>query len=83
MVRQVAYLAAQPAAADRLTNGAVSPNLHLSLGKQDRAGPESAHRAVTLRPHRLTRPVHLLASYQIQVSYHITNLRAAPLVGNQ
>lgn len=46
-----------------LANGALSPNFHLSLGKQDRVGPESEHRADTLRPHRVAHPVYLLASY--------------------
>lgn len=62
-----------------LTNGAVSPNFHLSLGKQNRVGPESEHRADTLRPPRVAHPVHLLASYQFLESYHTTNLKGGPV----
>ncbi|MDB5240694.1 MAG: integrase catalytic protein [Spirosoma sp.] len=41
-------------------------------------GPESAHRADTLRPHRVAHPVHWLASYQSLESYHDTNLKGGP-----
>ncbi len=63
----------------------IAPETRLSL-KQVKTGwvgtgrpAESAHRAGTLRPHRVAHPVHLSASYQILETYHATNLKGGPV----